>query len=265
MLEGHPVYVVVPARDEAPRIPRVIRRMPAFVDRVIVVDDGSVDGTREVAEAELAARGERDDRAAEGPRGVVLRHEAPRGVGAAIARGYAEARAELGARHAAIAVMAGDDQMHPDDLEAVVTPVLRGEAGYVKGNRFAWPDRARPMPLGRKLGGVVFAAGTSLACGQRLHDSQCGYTAIARGALERLDLQRFWPGYGYPNVVLAELARAGVRIHEVPVRAVYADEVSRLRLRHVVTIGRLVAREAWKTHAPALLRRPLLPGRAPAE
>jgi glycosyltransferase involved in cell wall biosynthesis len=253
MLEGHPVYVVVPARDEAPRIPRVIRRMPAFVDRVVVVDDGSVDGTREVAMAEL------------GDRGVVLRHEAPLGVGAAIARGYAEARLALGARHAAVAVMAGDDQMHPDDLAAVVTPVLRGEAGYVKGDRFAWPDRARPMPLGRKLGGVVFAAGTSLACGQRVHDSQCGYTAIARGALDRLDLQRFWPGYGYPNVVLAELARAGVRIREVPVRAVYADEISRLRLRHVVTIGRLVAREAWKTHAPALLRRPLLPGRAPAE
>jgi glycosyltransferase involved in cell wall biosynthesis len=253
MLEGLPVHVVVPARDEAPRISRVIRRMPAFVDRVFVVDDGSVDGTRELALAAL------------GDRGLVLRHDGARGVGAAIARGYAEARAELGMRHGAIAVMAGDDQMHPDDLAAVVTPVLRGEAGYVKGNRFAWPDRARPMPLGRKLGGAFFALGTSVACGQRVHDSQCGYTAIARAALEHLDLPRFWPGYGYPNVVLAELARAGVRIREVPVRAVYADEVSRLRMRHVVTIGGLVAREAWKTHAPSLLRRPLLPGRSPAE
>jgi glycosyltransferase involved in cell wall biosynthesis len=252
MLEGQPVYVVVPARDEAPRIRRVLRRMPAFVDRIVVVDDGSVDGTREVALEELESRG------------VVLRHEEARGVGAAIARGYDVARVELMARHAAIAVMAGDDQMHPDDLATVVTPIVRGEAGYVKGDRFAWPDGARPMPLGRKLGSSFFALGTSVACGQRIHDSQCGYTAIARAALEHLDRGRFWPSYGYPNVVLAELARAGVRIREVPVRAVYADEVSRLRIRHVVTIGGLVVREAWRTHAPSLLRRPILPGRSPA-
>lgn len=253
MLHENPVYVVVPARDEAPRIARVLGRMPAFVDHVIVVDDGSVDGTEAVAREELGARG------------TVLRHERARGVGAAIARGYEVAAGFTASANAAIAVMAGDDQMHPDDLEAVVTPVVRGEASYVKGNRFAWPDRARPMPLGRKLGGMLFAAGTSFACGQRIHDSQCGYTAIARHVVARLDLANFWPSYGYPNVLLADLARRGETLREVPVRAVYADEVSRLRLRHVVTIGGLVLREAWKTHAPRLAPKALPAGRSAAE
>ncbi len=251
MLHENPVYVVVPARDEAPRIARVLRRMPTFVDHVIVVDDGSVDETKAVALDELGARG------------TVLRHQHPRGVGAAIAHGYELAATFSACANAAVAVMAGDDQMHPDDLEAVVTPIVRGEATYVKGNRFAWPDRARPMPLGRKLGGVFFAAGTSVACRQRIHDSQCGYTAIARRAIARLDLANFWPSYGYPNVLLADLARRGETIREVPVRAVYADEVSRLHLRHVVTIGGLVLREAWNTHAPRLATRSL-PARSSA-
>ena len=253
MLEGQPVYVVVPARDEAPRISRVLRRMPTFVDGVVVVDDGSIDGTERVARAEL------------GDRGTVVRHGHALGVGAAIAHGYGLCATYTDHPYAAIAVMAGDDQMHPDDLEAVVTPIVRGEAGYVKGNRFAWPDGARPMPLGRKLGGMLFAAGTSFACGQRIHDSQCGFTAIARAAVSRLDLATFWPSYGYPNVLLAELARAGTVIREVPVRAVYADEVSRLRLRHVVTIGGLVLREAWKTHAPRSAHKRLTAGRSAAE
>jgi glycosyltransferase involved in cell wall biosynthesis len=253
MLHGEPVFVVVPARDEAPRIHRVIRRMPAFVDGLVVVDDGSTDGTGDLAAHELEDRG------------VVVRHEAARGVGAAIAAGYALCAGYTESPNAAVAVMAGDDQMHPDDLEAVVTPVVRGDAGYVKGNRFAWPDGARTMPLTRKLGSALFAAGTSLAMGQRIHDAQCGFTAIARHALRRIDLANFWPSYGYPNVLLAELARARVVVREVPVRAVYADEVSRLRLRHVVTIGGLVARETWKTHAPRFGGRPLLVGRTPAE
>ncbi len=216
----------------------MLRRMPAFVDHIIVVDDGSLDGTEARAREELGARG------------VTLRHEVSRGVGAAIARGYAMAASYTDLPSAAVAVMAGDDQMHPDDLEAVVTPVVCGDADYVKGNRFAWPDRARTMPRGRKLGGTVFAAATSLAIGQRIHDSQCGFTAIARATVASLDLTQFWPGFGYPNVLLGELARAGARIREVPVRAVYADEVSRLRLTHVARIGRLIAAEAWKTHGP---------------
>ena len=100
------------------------------------------------------------------------------------------------------------------------------------------------MPWGRLVGGLVFSWATSLAIGVRISDSQCGYTAIARSACARIDLEALWPGYGYPNDLLSLVARSGLRIAEVPVRAVYADEVSRLALRHVPVVAGLIGR-AW--------------------
>jgi hypothetical protein len=134
--------------------------------------------------------------------------------------------------------------MDPADLPALVAPIANGTADYAKGDRFADPDVRRVMPRERFLGGKVFSWLTSRAIGERISDSQCGYTALARAACERLDLDALWPGYGYPNDLLAQLARKRMRIAHVPVRAVYADEISRLRPRHVVRIARIVGR-AW--------------------
>jgi hypothetical protein len=98
------------------------------------------------------------------------------------------------------------------------------------------------MPLQRRLGGRFFSWLTSRAIGAPVSDSQCGYAALARGACARLDLETLWPGYGYPNDLLSQLALRSMRIAHVPVRAVYADEVSRLRVRHLGRIGWLCAR-----------------------
>jgi glycosyltransferase involved in cell wall biosynthesis len=226
------VVVVVPAFNEAPRVGRVVRGVPRWVDRVFVVDDASSDGTAEVA------------RAAADERVEVLRHEQNRGVGAAIATGYARALAEPGGASDVFVVMAGDGQMDPADLPRLVAPASLGEADYVKGNRFHASDVARVMPPERLLGGLAFSWATSRAIGVAITDSQCGYTALSRAACARLDLEGLWPGYGYPNDLLSQLALRKLRIAEVPVRAVYADEVSRLKLRHLPTMGALIAR-AW--------------------
>jgi glycosyltransferase involved in cell wall biosynthesis len=226
------VVVVVPAYEERPRIGRVLGTMPALVDRVIVVDDASRDGTADAA------------RAVGDPRVEVVSHPTNRGVGAAIATGYRRAFDWTRAPNDAIAVMAGDAQMDPVNLEAVVAPIVLGRAGYVKGNRFAWPEVLRAMPLARWTAGQALSRLTSLATGVLVHDSQCGYTALSRHACGQLDLDGLWPGYGYPNDLLGQLARRGVVISEVPVRPVYADEVSRLRPRHALTVLWLLAR-AW--------------------
>jgi glycosyltransferase involved in cell wall biosynthesis len=228
------VVVIVPARDEAPRVDRVLRQMPAWVDTVIVVDDGSVDGTAEVARAAADRRVE------------VLRHARSRGVGAAIATGYRHAAAPPGRPRDAFVVMAGDGQMDPRDLPAVIGPVVSGEADYVKGDRFhsTHPSVGRPMPWSRRVGGLFFSWATSRAIGIPISDSQCGYTALSREACARLDLGGLWHGYGYPNDLLSQLALRGMRIVQVPVRAVYGDEVSRFRPRHLLVVCGLVAR-AW--------------------
>jgi glycosyltransferase involved in cell wall biosynthesis len=226
--------VVVPAHDEERWIAETVRRMPAFVDHVIVVDDRSRDQTSR----EAAATGD--------PRLVVIRHAENRGVGAAIVTGYRKAR-ELGAE--VIAVMAGDGQMHPDDLVAVAGPVARGEADYVKGDRLAYPGVLRTMPPARLAGTAVLAYLTRFAAGlDRLSDSQCGYTAIAGHAVDALsaDLDGLWPRYGYPNDLIGAVARRGLRLGEVVVRPVYRGEASGLRAWHLARIGYIIGRVAYR-------------------
>jgi glycosyltransferase involved in cell wall biosynthesis len=233
VLFGVRVVVVVPAYAEQERIADVLRGLPPFVDRAVVVDDASPDATSEAAERVGDARVS------------VVRHPRNLGVGAAIVTGYRHALREVGSQNDAFVVMAGDGQMDPNDLPALVAPIACGEAGYAKGNRFSHRDAA-VMPLGRRIGGEVFSRATSLAIGQRVRDSQCGYTAIARWACERLDFGALWSGYGYPNDWLGSLARSRVPIAEVVVRPIYAGEASGLRLRHLPRIGWLVARSALR-------------------
>jgi glycosyltransferase involved in cell wall biosynthesis len=234
MWAGSRVVVVVPAWDEAPRIARVLRAMPEWVDHIVVVDDASSDAT---AQAALAV----DD-----PRVVLERHERNRGVGAAIATGYRRAAALTGSARDAFVVMAGDGQMDAQDLPDLVGPIARGEADYVKGDRFRSRDGARAMPATRRLGVRVFSWATARAVGVAISDSQCGYTAISRAACARLDLAALWPRYGYPNDLLSQLTQRALRITEVPVRAVYADEISRLKAWHVPLVAALIARAATR-------------------
>jgi glycosyltransferase involved in cell wall biosynthesis len=234
MFSDAKVVVVVPAYDEEERIAQVLSAMPPEVDEIIVVDDASRDRTSLRARAAALA----DTRV------TLLGHDANRGVGAAIATGYRAALARAGGPRDAFVVMAGDGQMDPRDLPALVAPVARGEADYVKGNRFAHRDIGETMPRGRRLGGEVFSRLTSVAIGLPVHDSQCGYTAVARGACARLDLDGLWPGYGYPNDLLGQVAARGMRLAEVTVRPVYAGERSGLRPWHLARIAQLVGR-AW--------------------
>lgn len=234
MLFGSRVIAVVPALDEEPRIARVVETMPAFVDRVIVVDDGSSDRTADAARAAKSMA-----------RVDVLSHARRSGVFAAIATGYRHALAESGDANDAFVVLAGDGQMDPDDLIHVATPIVRGEAGYVKGNRFAVDDAAG-MPAARWVGGRLFSRMTAVALGTEVNDSQSGFTGIARWACERLDLGSIWPGYGYPNDLLAALVRERIPFAEVPVRAVYEGAQSRLRAGDVVVIAGLVGRAYFR-------------------
>jgi glycosyltransferase involved in cell wall biosynthesis len=244
VLEAKRIAVVIPAYREARLIGRTLSTLPSFVDAIYVVDDGSPDGTASVA----AAVSDQRLRA--------IRHDTNQGVGAAIVTGYRKAAAE----HAdVIAVMAGDAQMDPADLRAVLTPVVAGRADYVKGNRFLSSER-RSMPLARRVAGKALAAATRLASGLDVDDCQCGYTAISRHAVHTLPLADLWPRFGYPNDLLLLLAQHGLRVGEVAVRPVYRDEQSGVRPWHALLILGLIARRALCGRAPYLTRGTSAPG-----
>jgi glycosyltransferase involved in cell wall biosynthesis len=243
MLRNAQIAVVVPAFNEAKHIVTMLRSVPAYVDRVIVVDDGSADDTAVRAEA----LGD--------PRVIVLRHAHNRGVGSALVTGYRHA---LGDGADVVAVMAGDAQMHPDDLASLLSPVIEGEVDYAKGNRLAHPDVFTRMPLSRLIGNQILSLLSRLATGVPVHDSQCGYTALHRRMGERLAWHELWSGYGYPNDLLGQLQCLGARVRDVVVRPVYADEQSGIRLHHALFVIPYVLARALLRRARVAVIWPLL-------
>jgi len=239
------IAVVVPARNEERLIERTLRGIPDWVDHIVVVDDASTDGTAE-----------RVRRAAD-PRIELVTAGVRLGVGRAIERGYVCA---LRAGADVISVMAGDNQMDPSDLEQLVLPICLGHGDYVKGNRFLHPER-RQMPWQRRLAGRVLAWFTRLASGLAIDDSQCGYTAVSRGAADFLLSRGIYPSYGYPNDVLVRLGRAGFAVLERPVRPVYAGEASGVRFWHALVVLWVILRARTKEARHRSLR-PAAPQRA---
>jgi glycosyltransferase involved in cell wall biosynthesis len=220
MLEGKSVAVVVPAYDEVKLIGTTLAGVPDFVDRIYVVDDASRDGTAEAARSA-------------GERVEVIEHEQNQGVGAAILTGYKRALAD---GMDVTAVMAGDNQMDPADLEAIATPVARGEVDYAKANRLFTGRAWELIPRTRYLGNAVLSLLTKIASGYwHVADSQSGYTAISRDTLDLLDLDRIYKRYGFPNDMLVHLNVVNARVRDVPSRPVYGvGESSGIRLRKVV-------------------------------
>ncbi|MBT7243839.1 MAG: glycosyltransferase family 2 protein [Euryarchaeota archaeon] len=208
MYDGMMVGVVIPARNEAEHLAEVLSTIPDFVDKVVVVDDGSTDGTGKLAvNVEL----------------VTLTGE---GVGAAIDAGHRR-MLELFDQEFVSVVIAGDGQMDPSDMEKLISPIIEGKAHHSKGERL---DRAGKMPFYRRIGTFLLAILTTLACGQNISDPQCGYTATSSKVLKTWDWDRSWKGYGYPNWWLMRLAENGWRIKHVPVRAIYSGQRSGIKV-----------------------------------
>ena len=226
MYQNKTIAVVVPAYNEEKLIGRVLETMPEFVNWIYVVNDHSSDRTCE--QVETLVRNASLERKV-----VILRHEKNQGVGAAIVTGYQRALANAAD---VIAVMAGDAQMDPEDLDRVIDPVVQNEANYVKGNRLFTGKAWENIPHYRYLGNATLSLMTKIASGYwHVADSQTGYTAISGDALRLLPIEQLYNRYGYPNHLLVMLNVYNLRVMDVPVRPVYnIGEVSGIRLLKVI-------------------------------
>jgi glycosyltransferase involved in cell wall biosynthesis len=241
------VGVVVPAKNEAPFIRKVLETMPEVVDCIVVVNDGSTDSTSdEIKAADCKAK-------------LIEINLDGQGVGAAIDAGHQALLKEFETPFVSV-VMAGDGQMNPRDVPDLIAPVILGQADHVKGNRFAHSAGTGTMPLQRKIASKILSFATTLAAGQTIDDPQCGFTATSHEVLREWNWKRSWKGYGYPNFWLIQLARMGCRITETPVHSVYGSEKSGIkRLKFFASVGTMMAIEHHRRNVGWLFSRSITP------
>ena len=232
MYKGKTIAIVIPAHNEATQIGNVIETMPEFTDHIIIVDDLSTDNTVEVVEQYRQKY----------PKIVLLRHEQNQGCGGALATGYKYA-AEQGFD---VAVrMDGDGQMDPNDLTALLDPVVEDKVDYSKGNRLVTGEAYRQMPKVRYFGNAFLSLLTKIASGYwHVADFQSGYTAMNHKVLTTIDWDKMYKRYGQPNDLLIRLNVHNFRVRDVPVRPIYnVGEKSGIRIRKVIfTISWLLIR-----------------------
>jgi glycosyltransferase involved in cell wall biosynthesis len=229
MYEGQRVAVVVPALNEAGHIGDVLRRMPDWIDRVIVVDDGSTDGTAQAAEAVGDARVE------------VIRHPVAQGVGGATLAGMQHA---LDGGAQLLVKLDGDGQMDPQQIDKLLAPLVHEGYDYAKANRFLHTDALRQMPRARLFGNFALTFLTKVASGYwHIFDPQNGFLAIRAGALARLPLKDIARDFFFENDMLIRLNIEHCRVKDVAIPACYGNEESSLRIRRILlTFPSLLAR-----------------------
>jgi glycosyltransferase involved in cell wall biosynthesis len=237
MYKQNKIAVVVPAYNEELLISETLAGMPAFVDLIFVINDASKDNTLKLinSQKKLDARIN------------VINHDTNKGLGQSLIDGYLASRdsdADI------TAIMAGDNQMHPDDLPSLLDKIIEEGFDYVKGNRLLHHDISK-MPHYRLIGNSILTILTKFATGYySLMDPQCGYTAINNDVLGYIPIQKMTRGYGYNADILCMLNIHGFQVTDCEVRPVYDREQSKIKLwKYIPKVSwlliRLFFRRLW--------------------
>lgn len=273
MINNKTIAVVVPCYNEEEQIGRVIETMPDFVDKIVVVNDLSSDKTSEVvskylekypdifipakdydtkerlnniylmAEQVIDRKNKEEikffthhevlNKKPEHNRVILINHLENGGVGAAIATGYKWCKDH---DIDCTAVMAGDGQMDPAELESICMPVVEDDIDYVKGNRLIHQSSWFVIPKTRYFGNSILSILTKIASGYwHVSDTQTGYTAISKKAINAIKLYDIYKRYGMPNDMLVKLNIAFCTLKEIEIKPVYnVGEKSKMKVTKVV-------------------------------
>ncbi len=241
MFKDKKIAVIVPALNEEVLILETLTGIPQYVDLILVIDDGSQDNTKDLIKKYI----KKDCRV------KLIEHQDRMGLGKSLIDGYLAALSE---KSDVIAVMAGDNQMHPDDLETIISPICFNVVDYVKGNRLLNKDTWSKMPRYRFIGNSILSIMTKFATGYwKSIDPQCGYTAISSKMLSRIPISEMLKGYGYNANILYMLNLQNARVTDVRVRAIYDREKSKIKIFNYIwtvsrLLGRLFLKRLWNKH-----------------
>ena len=198
------VIAAIPCYNEARFIGEVVRKARGYVDQVIVIDDGSDDGSARAAKAAGA---------------VIVNHGVNKGYGESVKSCFAAAKAN----HADVLVIFdGDGQHNPDELPRALAPILNGRADMVIGSRFL--SGQTNIPRYRKFGIDVITWLFNVGSKAKVSDAQSGFRVYSRRILDTISLTE--KGMTISVEVIIKAREKGFTIQEVPISCVYHSESS---------------------------------------
>ncbi len=232
MYKDKKISVVVPCHNEESQIEAVVKGLPEYIDKIVIIDDKSNDETVHI----IKKLKNGNDKI------ISIFHNKNQGVGAAIASGYKWSRdndIDISV------VMAGDNQMDPKDLPAILDPLVQDNVDYSKGNRLFSGEAYKKIPKMRYLGNSVLSLFTKIASGYwHIADSQSGYTAINKKMLNVINWDNMFKRYGQPNDLLVSLNINNAVVRDVHIEPVYGvGEKSGIKIYKVIfSIGWLLVK-----------------------
>ena len=247
MYRDNKIALAIPAHNEERLIGPTLDSVPDYVDRIYVVDDGSVDSTCDIVR----------QRAVADPRIDLVEHGKNRGVGQAIITGYRRASDDC---FDITVVAGGDHQMPLEQIPDLLDPIVDGGSDYTKGNRFLMPDAGLDgMPWSRFLGNALISIMTKVASGfYKIYDVVDGFTAISKRAIDLVNWEAAWKGYGYPMDFLVRMNAYGLRVKDVPRRAIYLEGERQSQIKgipYALRVAPMLARDFfWRLFAKYLVR-----------
>jgi glycosyltransferase involved in cell wall biosynthesis len=197
--------IVIPAHNEAKKIGAIVTKIRSRGFDVVVIDDGSTDGSKDIAQQAGAA---------------VISHPAKEGKGVSLRDGFAYA---VGRGFDGVIAMDGDGQHSVDDIDAFVQKAKEFPDSVIGGNRM--PDH-KAMPLVRRWVNRAMSSVISSMCQQPIPDSQCGFRFISATVLKAIDLTS--TEFEIETEVLIKSSRKGFKIYSVPIQTIYRDELSKI-------------------------------------
>ena len=215
------IAVVIPCYRVQKHILGVLEKIPDVVTHIYCVDDACPDKSGDLIEKD-----------AKDKRIKILRHEENQGVGGAMVTGY---RAALEDKNQIIIKLDGDGQMDPRLIPQFIAPIQSGECDYAKGNRFYYIDNVKAMPPVRLFGNAVLSFMTKLSSGYwHLFDPTNGYTAVHANILKNMQLSKLDKRYFFEIDILFRLNLLRANVQDIPMKAVYEDEESNLKIRKII-------------------------------
>lgn len=222
------VAAVIPAYNAEKTVGQVIEGLRDFIDAILVVDDGSLDATAQVA-SKAGAK--------------VIRHSVNQGLGMALQTGFKEA---LKGDYQAIVTLDADGQHSPGDVRKLLVALEQNGADVIIGSRLTDRSEWHKFPLLRLLGNLILTYLTNWAVGRKVTtDSQSGCRVFLRRVLEEIKLSS--THMAVSSEIIIETTRAGFKVAEVPIEVTYENEVSYQRfLRDPLAIMSLLLRKWLK-------------------